>query len=156
MMTPHDLSSETPALPALGILATLGGPERAELAAHGRFLDHHKGNKLVEQGQPQGYLHLLLEGELRVVAATEGLLLTLGYVHPGECVGEMALLEPVKSAFANVIAQSAVKVWAIQRDDFDQFLKRNPEAGAKMLREIAVLISQRLRRMTEHAARAEQ
>lgn len=156
MTTYNESSSEAPALPALGILATLSEPERAELASHGRFLDHHKGDKLVEQGQPQGYLHLLMEGELRAVAATEGLLLTLGYVHPGECVGEMALLEPVKSAFANVIAQSSAKVWAIQRDDFDEFLKQNPAAGAKILREIAVLISQRLRRMTEHAARAEQ
>lgn len=142
-------------LPALGLLAPLSEEERLELSTYGTFLEHHKGEKLVEQGQPQGYLHLLLSGELRVVAASDEALLTLGYVEPGESVGEMTLLEPVESASAHVVAQSPVKVWAIQRQDFDSFLASHPAAGGKILREIAILLAQRLRRRTEHLVQSQ-
>lgn len=153
MSTSTDSSSSP--LPALGLLKHLTDAERAELSAYGTFIDHQKGEKLVEQGRPQGHLHFVLEGELRVVAASEEALLTLGYVEPGESVGEMTLLEPVEAASANVVAQSPVKVWAIQRRDFDDFIHHHPAASGKILREIAVLLAQRLRRRTEHLMQAE-
>lgn len=136
-------------LPAIGIISDLTETEREELAHFGTFLKNRKGDKLVAQGTANAFLHLVLSGELRVTAASDEAIVTLGYVHPGECVGEMSLLEPVKVGSANVVAFSDSHVWCIQRADFDRFVDEFPAAGAKMLRGIAVLIAGRLRKSDE-------
>ena len=141
-------------LPAIGIISDLTDEERDELAHFGTFLKNKKGDKLVEQGTANAYLHLVLSGELRVTAASEDALVTLGYAHPGECVGEMSLLEPVKVGSANVVAAADSHVWCIQRADFDRFVEAFPAAGAKMLRGIAVLIAGRLRKTDQHVVAA--
>ncbi len=137
-------------LPASGILAALTTTERAELAAFGTFLPTRKGDKLVEQGTANAFLHLVVTGELRVTAASNDALLTLGYAHPGECVGEMSLLEPVETGSASVVAAADSNVWCIQRADFDRFVDDHPAAGAKVLRGIAVLLAHRLRLSDQH------
>jgi CRP/FNR family cyclic AMP-dependent transcriptional regulator len=141
-------------LPAIGILADMDDAEREALASFGTFLKNKKGDKLVAQGNLNAFLHLVLAGELRVAAASEEAILTLGYVHAGECVGEMSLLEPVKSASANVISASDSHVWCIQRDDFDRFVEEFPSAGVKMLRGIAVMIAGRLRKSDQQMVKA--
>jgi CRP-like cAMP-binding protein len=141
-------------LPPIGILAEMNDAERAALASFGTFLKNKKGDKLVQQGTANAFLHLVLSGELRVTAASEEALVTLGYVHPGECVGEMSLLEPVKTGSANVISASDSHVWCIQRADFDRFVEDFPAAGAKMLRGIAVLLAARLRKSDQHMVEA--
>jgi CRP-like cAMP-binding protein len=141
-------------LPAIGIISDLTEDERTELAHFGTFLKNHKGDKLVAQGTANAFLHLVLSGELRVTAASEEAIITLGYVHPGECVGEMSLLEPVKAGSANVVAFADSHVWCIQRADFDRFVEEFPAAGAKMLRGIAVLIAGRLRKSDQHMVEA--
>jgi len=138
------------ALPAIGILSDLSEDERQELARFGTFLRNRKGAKLVEQGTMNAFLHLVLGGELRVAAASEEAIVTLGYVHAGECVGEMTMLEPVKAASASVLSASDSHVWCIQRSDFDRFVDEFPAAGAKMLRGIAILIASRLRKTDQH------
>ncbi len=148
-MSPFNFSvSDT--LPAHGIVVDLTDDERASLFAYGETVSHLKSDKLVEQGKPQGFLHLLLSGELRVVAASDQALLTLGYVQPGECVGEMTMLEPITEAAAHVVATVASTVWCLQREQFLGFVEEYPVAGAKMYRGIAVLLARRLRRRTEH------
>ena len=137
-------------LPAIGIISDFTDNERDELAHFGTFLKNRKGDKLVSQGTANAFLHLVLSGELRVVAASDEAIVTLGYVHAGECVGEMSLLEPVKPGSANVVAFADSHVWCIQRADFDRFVDEFPAAGAKMLRGIAVLIAGRLRKSDEH------
>ena len=141
-------------LPAIGILSELSDLERDSLADHGNFLHNRKGDKLVEQGTANAFLHLVLAGELRVTASSNEAIVTLGYVHPGECVGEMSLLEPVKTGSANVISVSDSHVWCIQRKDFDRFVERHPAAGAKILRGIAILIATRLRKSDQQMVKA--
>ncbi|MFN0127757.1 MAG: Crp/Fnr family transcriptional regulator [Verrucomicrobiales bacterium] len=144
------MSYSTDTLPAIGILSDLSEDELSELASFGTFLKNRKGDKLVEQGAMNAFIHLVLEGELRVAVASHDAIVTLGYVHAGECVGEMTMLEPVKPAVAGVMSASDSHVWAIQRDDFDRFVDEFPSAGAKMLRGIAVLIAGRLRKTDQH------
>lgn len=146
----HSISAAPDHLPALGIVADLSDDERSCLFNFGETFSHLKSDKLVEQGKPQGFLHLLLVGELRVVAASDQALLTLGYVQPGECVGEMTMLEPITEAAANVVGTVSSTVWCLQRKDFLRFVEEYPVAGAKVYRGIAVLLARRLRRRTEH------
>ncbi len=139
----------TDELPATGILEHLTPGERAALFAYGDVFSQAKGEKVVVQGDPHAYLHLVLRGELRVAVTLDDGIHTLGYVQPGECVGEMSLLEPVQPASANVIATADARLWCIQRDGFDRFVLDHPAAGAAVLRGIAVMLARRLRRRSE-------
>ena len=141
-------------LPAAGIVASLSPSERGELCSYGEFITHPKGDTVVEQGLTQAFLHLVLEGELRVILKSDEAILPLGYVQAGECVGEMSLLEPV-DASATVLANSTSKVWAISRARFEEFTDVNPAVAAKLLKAIAIQLGSRLRKGSERLLDAE-
>jgi CRP-like cAMP-binding protein len=129
--------------------------ERATLCSYGEFIDHHKGDHLVEQGLPQSYLHLLVDGELRVVLRSEEAVVPLAYVQPGESVGEMSLLEPV-DASASVLANANSRTWCMSRDQFDHFTTEHPVAANKLLKSIAIQVARRLRKGSERLLAAEE
>lgn len=132
-------------LPAAGLVADLTSAERGELCHYGEFIDHEKNDVLVEQGVAQAFLHLVLEGELRVLLKSEEAIVPLGYVQAGECVGEMSLLEPV-DASATVMANASTRVWAINRPRFEEFTAAHPATAAKLLKAIAIQLGRRLRK----------
>lgn len=133
-----------PSLPSLGILATLTDADRADLAARGTVLEYKKGDVVLEQGQPQGFLRYVLEGELQIATSTASAVATLGYAHPGDCVGEMSLLERINS-IARVFATAPTSVWCLDRDGFEAFCTEQPSGGVELLKGIATLLSRRLR-----------
>jgi len=141
-------------LPAEGVVSGLSSDDLSELFHYGELLNLKKGDKIVAQGEPHAYLHLVLKGELRVATTSDEAILTLGYVQPGECVGEMSLLEPVQSAGANVLASADSVVWCLQREGFDRFIKEHPAAGGELLRGLAIQLCRRLRKQTQQTQQA--
>ncbi len=139
----------------MGLVAGLSPDERKALAYFGEVLTHRKGDALVEQGLPQSYLHLVLDGELRVSVASDEAILPLAYIQPGECVGEMSLLEPV-DASASVVANAISKTWAISREQFDSFTEQHPAASNKFLKAIAIQLAHRLRKGSQRLLHAEE
>ena len=109
---------------------------------------------MVEQGVSQAFLHLVLEGELRVFVKSEDAIVPLGYIQAGEGVGEMSLLEPV-DASAMVMANATTKAWAISRSRFEEFTTAHPLAAAKFLKAIAIQLGRRLRKGSERLLNAE-
>ncbi|MBP7948940.1 MAG: cyclic nucleotide-binding domain-containing protein [Verrucomicrobiales bacterium] len=148
------LPTSTDRLPAVGIAASLNSEERNALCYFGEFVDHAKNAALVEQGLPQAFMHLVLEGELRVSVKSEEAIVPLGYVERGECVGELSLLEPV-DASATVQANAPTRTWCISREQFDKFLEEQPVAGVKLLKAIAILLGNRLRKGSQRLLNAE-
>jgi CRP/FNR family cyclic AMP-dependent transcriptional regulator len=138
------MGSPVAILPPLGILASLNDDERAELAPLGTVIEYRKADVILEQGQPQGFLRYVLEGELHVATKTETAIATLGYVHAGECVGEMSVLERVES-MARVVTTTPARVWCLDRDNFERFCEQQAPAAVQLLKGIAVLLSRRLR-----------
>ncbi len=138
----------------MGLVANLTIAERSELCVYGEFITHDKGETVVEQGLAQSFLHLVLDGELRVFVAGEEAIIPLGYVEAGECVGEMTLLEPIESS-ANVLANAVTQVWCISRSRFDEFTATHPAIAAKFLKAIAIQLAQRLRKGSERLIEAE-
>lgn len=153
MSTSDPLSSQT--LPAIGLAAELSSVERGQLCLYGEFVNHGKGDVVVEQSVPQGFLHLVLSGELRVFVKSDGAILPLGYIQAGASVGEMSLLEPI-DASATVTANAPTKAWAISRLRFEEFTKDHPAAAAKFLKAIAIQLGRRLRKGSERLLTAEE
>lgn len=106
------------------------------------------GTPLFLQGDPGTELYLLVQGEVDI-ESERGVLATL---EPGTAFGEMALLdEPARSATAR--ASTHVEALVIPRDAFFRLLRANPPLAVKILWNMLLVLSGRLRRTSGELAR---
>jgi CRP-like cAMP-binding protein len=97
---------------------------------------HDEGAVVFEEGSHGAHLYVIAEGRVEVLRGGERLAL-LG---PGDCFGEMALLDQsVRSASVRVVEAAALVT--IARDDFDDLLEVYPAIA----RAIALVLAGRLR-----------
>ncbi len=143
---------DTHSLPATGVLAGVSVTAREALTGFGSFTDHSKGSVVVEQGGPASTLHIVVDGELRVILRTPDELVPFGYVQVGETVGEMGFLEENAIASAAVTARVPSVVWHISADSFESFLASHPVAGTEILKAILKLVGRRARKGNERLA----
>ncbi len=97
---------------------------------------------IFHEGDHGNHFYLVLQGAVEVIKALgtgdERILTVFG---PGECFGEMALLDPKHCRSASVRARTAVSLLEIRRQDFDAMLRIQPALAYDMAR----MLSQRLR-----------
>ncbi|BBD07237.1 protein kinase domain-containing protein [Desulfovibrio ferrophilus] len=88
-----------------------------------RFAD---GETLVRQGEAGDSLFVLQYGDCQVEVIKDGVVHGLAMLHPGDVVGEMAVLtgEP---RTASAVAQGDVTAWRLARSDFDRLAKEQPD-----------------------------
>lgn len=112
------------------------------LGTERRFSD---SQMIFQQGDPGLSMMLVLRGQVRIsILSEEGKELTLAMLWPGECFGEIALLDgQPRSADATAIGDCTLFV--LTRQDFIPFLERHPQVAIGLL---AVLCG-RLRTNTE-------
>lgn len=139
-------------LPHTGVLAGVSTSASEVLASFGEYHTHAKNGLIVEQGGPASALHLVVTGELQVTLRTPDELVTLGYVHEGETVGEMSFMEEGAIASAAVTAVVPSVVWTISADSFDTFVASHPAAGCEILKAILRLVGRRARKGNERLA----
>jgi CRP-like cAMP-binding protein len=116
-----------------------------------RFCNHlvgyraEKGDAVFIEGQKTGYLCIIIDGLLHVVKETgTGKSRKITEVSTGQLVGEMALIDG-KPHSATAIAAEPVLLAALTERSLNDMVRENPAMGAKLYREIAVLLSHRLR-----------
>jgi CRP-like cAMP-binding protein len=101
---------------------------------------------LFHEGDRGDYLCVVVEGTIEIrkesLSSKQSVIAKFGR---GSIVGEMAIIDQFpRSAAARVTPNS--KLLVLTRDDFDRFLVEVPRLGNMMLKEIARILSQRLRR----------
>jgi glutaminase len=121
------------------LLAGLSAEELAELAALGKTRTYRRGERIVSAGEPAASLFFLRSGAVHV-ALPDGV--RLATLTAGMAFGEMALLEPVRSA--DVLADASATVVEILTADFEAFGDRHPRAGERIMRNLAQLLADRL------------
>ena len=142
-------------LPAIGFLSGISSEHRSFLACFGRFLRPNNGDVLIQAGDCQESLYVILSGTLHIVGSSgerQVLLATLG---GGDSMGEINLFDPDKAS-ATAIARSSGLVWALSREELDAFLAADPVAGVEVLRGLLRQVSQRIRTMNEKLATVEE
>ncbi|MCX8071587.1 MAG: ATP-binding protein [Candidatus Binatia bacterium] len=103
------------------------------------------GEILFEYGSPGGSLFVILDGQLEVARGER----PIAVVGKNEYVGELALLDPgVRSASVRAICST--RLLEIPQSVFEQYLRREPESLAAMMRTVA----RRLRAMLDDAQQA--
>ncbi len=142
MDQPQDLIRDVP------LLARLPEADLGALAASGRVRSHRPGAVIFREGEPGDSLHMVIEGQVRIVVlSTVGEEVTVTYLGPGECVGDLALLDG-RPRSASAIAAQATKTLVVTRSDFRRWLNERPQAAFALLETLSL----RVRRTDEALA----
>ncbi len=134
-------------------LLGLSEAEARCVVGHMQLLDYPKGATLLREydAAATGYMLLVLSGEVAVETAEPG--------HPSEAVpisslgagsllGEMSLLDGEPRS-TECTAISAVQAAGLSRQGLDQLMAQQPQVAAKVLAEVASIIANRLRALSE-------
>lgn len=133
-------------LPAVGWVASLKEEDRELLASYGDFVSAQKDQTLVQQGEEQSHLYLVISGSLEV--SRQGLTedIIVGVIQTGEAIGEVSIFDP-GPASATVKATEFSQIWKIDNDSLNSFLSDNPTAGNYLMVGLATILSQRMRNL---------
>jgi CRP-like cAMP-binding protein len=146
---PEDLSK--PTLPTFSWIGQLKPDDRELLSSYGEFFPAYPGTVVIEEGEIQTTVFVVVSGQLEVRAKqedeTEPLLARVG---PGETLGEISLFDPGPAA-ATVRATEFSQLWRIADSDLIIFMEENPGAGNLLLRTLAAILAQRLRQVNPRA-----
>lgn len=104
-----------------------------------RVLELQEGEVLLRPLQANRFLYLVIEGNLRI-QIEEDSAAPIARVGPGECVGELSVLEN-KHTTAFVIAGDAVKLIGLEREILWQLINRSHAVARNML----LMLSKRVR-----------
>lgn len=144
-------SLSKPALPTFSWIGHLEEDDRDLLSSYGEFFPGHPGTVIIEQGTVQTEVFVVISGELEVHAERpDGTRVLRARVGPGETLGEISLFDP-GPATATVTATEFSQLWRIADEDLIQFMEDNPGAGNVLLRTLAAILAQRLRRVDPEA-----
>ena len=138
----HDLIRDIP------LLARLPDGDLSALASRGRVRSYRSGDAIFREGEPGDSLHMVIEGQVRIVVLSAvGEEVTVTYLGPGECVGDLALLDG-RPRSASALASQATKTLVVTRGDFRRWLRERPQAAFALLETLSL----RVRRTDEALA----
>ena len=131
--------SDAAGLSEQALLQGLMAEEIAALAAIGSLRGYPAGERIIAAGDAASTLFFLNRGTVHVKLRSGTRLATLT---AGMVFGEMALLEVRRSA--DVWADSAVSCLVVPIADFDRFREDHPRIGERIMRNLALLLAERL------------
>ena len=106
--------------------------ELASLSQFLRVVDFPAGRAIVKEGDAGSGLHVLMEGETKVVIGDR----TRQRLGPGDFFGEISLLDRGPRT-ATVVAETPVRTLSLSSWNFRAALKEHPSMAIKMLEELA-------------------
>lgn len=102
---------------------------------------YHREEVIFHQDDPADRMHIIVEGSVRIsIASEDGRERDIALLQPGECFGEMGLLDGSNRS-ATATAMDASETLTLLRQDFFDFLKQHPEVVA----DTTSLLTRRLR-----------
>ena len=142
-------------LPAAGFLSDVSSEHRAFLACFGKFLRPAAGEVLIEEGDEQESLYVILSGTLHIVAAHTTRPILLAAFGEGDSIGEINLFDPA-TASATAVVRTGGLIWTLTREELESFLAADPVAGISVMKGLLRQVARRIRSMNEKLATAEQ
>jgi len=122
----------------LPLLAKLPHEDLRELAAIARVQNFKPGAVIFRQGEAGDSLHAIVEGAVRIdFVAPGGNETTMVVLGPGECFGELAILDG-RPRSANAVAAQPTKTLVVMRDEFIRWLADKPKAALLLLETLSL------------------
>lgn len=123
----------------------LDASERASIFDLATRIDYPDAEVIIHEGDPGRGLFLLAEGAVVIAKQTiEGNLETLAMLGPGDCFGDMALVDH-KPRSATATAVGPASVYAFEQSAIDTFFADHADIHLKILRNLVRITSNRLR-----------
>ena len=122
-------------------------PEREfhQLSAHGVVRTYPKHAILRHEQDPSGSLYLVLSGNIKIYVSDEyGKEFILNVCHPGECFGELELID-TGPCLTSAMTLKPSQVCLISRAGLERYLLEHPKGAFELLH----LLAQRMRLLTE-------
>jgi len=107
-----------------------------------REVPYQPGETVFERDSTDQALFIVLEGRVEIRVVDGGP--PLASIVAGEIFGELALIDELPRS-AGAVAAEASRLLVIRNDDFQRLVRRDPELGVTILRNIARTLSTRLR-----------
>ena len=106
---------------------------------------YQKDELMFEMGHPGAAMFIIKTGSIKIVIPAEnGGEIELAELNSGAFLGELALLDDSpRSASARVSEESIA--YAFFRSDLNKLIESDPVIGSKILKELALIIGQRLK-----------
>lgn len=93
-----------------------------------------KGRTIVAEGEPSQSLYVLLSGRAKVQRSdTEGKEVILAVLGPGECFGEMSLIDDAPRS-ASVITIESCDFMSINKESFKTMMVSSPEISMRIMK----------------------
>ncbi len=122
----------------LPLLARLPHDDLRDLAAIARVQNFRAGAVIFRQGEAGDSLHAVVEGNVRIdVVSPSGGETTMAMMGPGECFGELAILDG-RPRSANAVAVQPTKTLVVTRADFIHWLVDKPKSALLLLETLSV------------------
>ncbi len=124
-----------------------------KLAAGLRCYRAPAGAALIREGDSGDFMVFLLDGQCEIVKNDPtGLPQRIGLAGPGKILGEMSMIDG-EPRFASCIALGDTLFAMIDRDGLSRIIADDPRFGIKILLELVLLLSQRLRATSSRLVR---
>lgn len=137
-------------IPSMRLFAGLNEEQGVRLASICQLRQYAAGDTVYAAGQAANHVYLVKQGtaEVNIPKSNE----PIATVHPGECIGEISLLHEVDHT-ATVSATSELEVAAMPRRDLMRLIRRRPDIGMVIYRNLAAGLGDKLHRINDRAAR---
>jgi CRP/FNR family transcriptional regulator, cyclic AMP receptor protein len=133
------------------ILQDLHEQDRERVLAATSRHRYARDEVIVHQGEPGGAFHLIAVGRVAVrVSTSEGEVVTLSVLGPGDFFGEQALLGARHQRTASVVALEPVETQSMDSARFDQLRRAHPSVEHFLVEVLAAQV----RRLTTHLIEA--
>ena len=121
-------------------------PEEVRLLSH--FMDVYRapeGAEIIREGDGGDFMTLLIEGRVEVRKRDRwNTPQLIAVVEPGRTLGEMSMIDG-EARFATCVAAAPSLVAVLDRESLARIIVEQPLLGAKILMELVLMLSQRLR-----------
>jgi CRP/FNR family cyclic AMP-dependent transcriptional regulator len=131
-MAPRKQDPKLDVLRSVPIFSGCSDKELKEIAKLSKEVQFPEGKEICKQGQTGLGLHIITDGETRVIVNDR----TRRRLGPGAFFGEMALLDDGPRS-ATVIAESPVETLSLSAWDFKEVIRNHPTIALKVLEEVS-------------------
>lgn len=140
-----DASQMAVSLADTSLMRTLSAGQLAAIQERMREQHLRAGEILFRQGDPGDRLYVLTQGSISIIGGNSPVRQRFVSFSPGVMMGEISMLDGAGRS-ADAIVDSDAVVWSLTREVFDALIRSDPTLGERLTRNIAIHLSELLRR----------
>lgn len=134
------------ALPNIPLFSGLGEEQIKRLAEIFTIENYIEETKLIEPEQKREKAFVVLEGGIAVMVGKDDDRQKVGVISKGECLGETALLNQRPHTVCAITSKNT-EVAVIKQDDLIELMRRRPDIGLILYKNLAMSLGKKLREM---------